>query len=88
MFLNDGIFLSASICISIGMLDENPLRYISFVSEPSGSKKRGCWFLSGKVTSLVSIEGQYLGPVLCICPLYNGESGIPSFSTSWHSLFV
>ena len=28
--------------MSIGMLEENPFRYISFVSSPSGSRKSGC----------------------------------------------
>ena len=58
MSRNAGIFFSASSCTSIGIDDENPLRYISFVSSPSGSRNSGCWFLSGKVMSFVSIDGQ------------------------------
>ena len=53
-----GIRFRASICTSMGMLDEKPLRYISLVSSPSGSRKSMCCCLSGKVTSFVSIEGQ------------------------------
>ncbi|OPZ47266.1 MAG: hypothetical protein BWY95_01586 [Bacteroidetes bacterium ADurb.BinA104] len=61
-----GISLRARICISIGMDDENPFRYISFVSSPSGSRNSWCRSRSGKVTSLVSMLGQYLGPMLTI----------------------
>ena len=53
-----GIFLSAFIWTSIGIDDEKPLRYISLVSSPSGSRNKGCCCLSGKVTSFVSIDGQ------------------------------
>ena len=45
------------------MDDENPLRYISFVSVPSGSRKSGWESRSAKVTSFVSTLGQYLGPM-------------------------
>ena len=38
--------------------EEKPFRYISLVSVPSGSKNSRCCGRSGKVTSLVSIDGQ------------------------------
>ena len=47
---------------------EIPLGYIISEFKPSGSKKMWCCFLSLNFTILSSIDGQYLGPMLWICP--------------------
>src|SRR5947209_11563693 len=50
-----------------------PLTYTSWVFRPSGSRKNWCWVLSGNLTTLSSIDGQYRGPTPEICPEYIAE---------------
>ncbi len=86
--LKAGILWMAFSCVSIGMDEEKPLRYISLVFSPSGSINKGWWSRSGNTTSLVSIDGQYRGPVLFICPLKRGELAMSSFSMRCTSALV
>ena len=74
-----GTVLYIAYCTSSGIELLIPPRYISFVYSPSGSMNTWCLSLSANLTTLSSIEGQYLGPVPCISPEYNGERSILSF---------
>src|ERR1017187_4818338 len=76
-----GTEASMAPCTSIGILVDMPLTYTSLVSRPSGSRKIWWRGLSGNLTILSSIDGQYRGPTPSICPLYKGERGIASSNT-------
>ena len=59
--------------MSSGNAVEIPFGYTREESNPSGSKKIWCDFLSENLYTLSSIEGQYLGPEQVILPLYTGD---------------
>ena len=62
--------------------------YISFVFNPSGSIKVWWDSLSLNLTTLSSIEGQYLAPVAFTLPLYIADLSILSNITLCVSVFV
>ena len=70
---NPGIVLYIAICTSSGKDELIPCIYISSVSNPTGSTKIWCLSLSANLTTLSSIDGQYLGPVPEISPENNGD---------------
>ena len=65
---NPGKVLYIAICTSSGKEELIPCTYISSVSLPRGSINTWCLSLSANLTTLSSIEGQYLGPVPFISP--------------------
>src|SRR5579871_5210376 len=77
-FCKPGIDATIAACTSTGMLVDIPFTYTSCVSRPSGSRKIWCLVLSGNLTTLSSIEGQYRGPTPAIWPLYKGERAMLS----------
>ena len=70
---NPGIVRYIAICTSSGSDELIPCIYISSVSLPIGSTNIWCLSLSANLTTLSSIDGQYLGPVPVISPPYKGE---------------
>lgn len=58
------MFFNISCCKCAGYEVDKPEIYTSLVSNPSGSKNKWCESLSENLTTLSSIEGQYLGPSL------------------------
>ena len=70
---NPGMVLYIAICTSSGKDELIPCIYISSVSNPTGSTKIWCLSLSANLTTLSSIDGQYLGPVPSITPAYKGD---------------
>ena len=72
-FSSPGIVWYKAICTSSGKEELKPCIYISSVSIPTGSTNAWCLGLSLNLTTLSSIDGQYLGPVPFISPPYNGD---------------
>src|SRR5207237_10344387 len=70
-------------CTSSGSEVEMPFGYTVVSSSPSGSKKIWCPSRSPKRTILSSIEGQYRGPLVLICPDYIGERCTLARMISW-----
>ena len=70
---NPGIVLYIAIWTSSGNDELIPCIYISSVSIPIGSTNIWCLSLSANLTTLSSIDGQYLGPVPSITPAYKGD---------------
>ena len=68
-----GIVWYKAICTSSGKEELIPCIYISSVSNPTGSTNAWCLGLSLNLTTLSSIDGQYLGPVPSIIPAYKGD---------------
>ena len=83
-----GKVLYMAIWTSSGKEELIPWTYISSVSLPSGSIKTWCLSLSANLTTLSSIEGQYLGPVPVIVPEYRGDLLKFFLIISWVLSFV
>src|SRR5690606_11919509 len=63
-------------------------RYISWVLSPMGSTNSWCLSLSANLTTLSSMDGQYLGPMPSIMPPYSGERWRLFLIISWVLLLV
>ena len=72
-FSRPGNVLYIAIWTSSGNEELIPCTYISSVFSPIGSINTWCLSLSLNLTTLSSIDGQYLGPVPSIFPAYNGD---------------